>query len=222
MDALYRLLVEQYKMDPTKAQKYADLIHHDHSNPDNLQTEAYGQAAGSKQDFNKQSKAGSEPGTNYKSNNPMSDANPNKEADNALGNMGRLKQRAEVFTSIHKRVQAGEQVDPAQMEYYGKVMALHQQKVRDNANKQVATADANQIVQQAGQMQQQVRGIGDRAREMQGGGADPMRMNSGEPVGCSSAPIHSQLLIRGRCSRPDGGNIQPHDDSCGANDCSSG
>ena len=118
MDALYRLLVEQYKMDPTKAQKYAEMIHKEHSNPDNLQTEAYSKVAGTSKDYADSASTDGESGN----------------TDTVQGRMGQLAARARLFTDIHRRIQAGEQVPSEHQDYYTKVMALHQEKVRRNAD----------------------------------------------------------------------------------------
>lgn len=122
MDALYRLLVEQYGMDPDKAKQYTEQIHKERSNPDNLQTEAYTKAVGKKEDYDRASQ--------------MDDGqNP----DNVQANMGRLAQRAKLFAKLHEQVQAGKPIDdPKWKNFYDQVINLHKEKVRANADKALA------------------------------------------------------------------------------------
>lgn len=130
MDALVKLLVEQYGMKPAEAQSYAQTIHgqasyyRDHAggygapdqgqkmgNPDSLQTEAYQGATGSRTDFKREALGALE---------------ADKDPQTILARMGRLKRNAELFTDIASRRAQGEQLSPEHEGYYNQVTQIHQ------------------------------------------------------------------------------------------------
>lgn len=125
MDALVKLLIEQYNMTPEAAARYAQIIHGGKSNPDNLQTEAYTGAVGNRADFIQGSAGADE-----------------DHPEAVLTRMGRLRRNALMFTDIATRKAKGEPVAPEHEDYYNRVMAVHKaavagrgMKTIDNSNK---------------------------------------------------------------------------------------
>jgi hypothetical protein len=108
MDALVKLLIDEYKMSPDEASKYAAIIHEraanptgmgkgidsEYGNPDHLQTQAY-----------------------------------DKVAKDEIANMDRLRKRALFFTNIARARANGHVLSPDAEAYYQQVMDLHKKSV---------------------------------------------------------------------------------------------
>jgi hypothetical protein len=132
MDALEKLLIEQYKMDPAAAARYAQIIHGGASNPDNLQTEAYSKAVGKPSDFTTKG--------NPAGKTPL--AQDNQQAgDSILTRMGQMKRKVELFTQAHQAKLAGHKLDPELERFYNDMLGVHQRDVAKRGMQTIKNSD---------------------------------------------------------------------------------